>query len=171
MMMMMMMMMMIIQCLFRKIEGESLERPSCGTGREVGLEQSLAQLNLVINKLEVQAGDIIKVSRLSTLRQLQNIENTEQGLLKEVINLWSKFDEFVTIFRGSFLNISRKFSIIFPCCCLPLDITLYRYFSLGNTIHALSDPERACRGRKSQIRLLGHQTEDRISVVTSGRGE
>ena len=65
-MIMMMMMMMVIRILmtelFRKIEGESLERPNCGTSREVGLEQSVAQLNIVINKLELQAGDIIKVS-------------------------------------------------------------------------------------------------------------
>ena len=59
---MMMTIRIIMTQLFRKIEGESLERPHCVTSREVGLEQSLAQLNIVINKLELQAGDIIKVS-------------------------------------------------------------------------------------------------------------
>ena len=47
---------------FRKIEGESLERSNYQTspGR---LGESVAQLNSVINKLELQAVDIIKVNR------------------------------------------------------------------------------------------------------------
>ena len=61
-----MMIIIILSRLFRRIEGESLESSHCQTSPEPGagrLEQSVAQLSSVINKLELQALEVIKVSR------------------------------------------------------------------------------------------------------------
>ena len=108
---------------------------ACEAGTKNSLGQSVTALNRIIDRLELEAVDIIKVH-------------------------YVKF-----VYKRLAIN-----SFIFPCFS---NITLYRYFSLGNTIHALSGSERACRGRKSQIRLLGHQTEDRsfVSFVTSRGGK
>ena len=119
---------------FRKIEEESFDKLTSEGGTESSLGQSVTALNRIIDRLELEAVDTIKVYYARFLYKRLSIDG-----------------------------------LIFPCFS---KITLYRYFSLGNTIHALSGTERACRGRKSQIRLFGHQTEDRrhLSSVTSGRG-
>ena len=60
----MMMIIIIMSRLFRRIEGESLESSHCQTSPEPGagrLGQSVAQLSSVINKLELQALEVIKV--------------------------------------------------------------------------------------------------------------